>query len=425
MNKLLLKPVSSVSGEIKLPGSKSLSNRILLAAALAQGTTQITNLLSSSDVDVMVTALQQLGVDLKQTASDSIKIMGIGGPKFKTPNTLFLGNAGTAMRPLAAVLSLTPGEFSLTGEPRMEERPIADLVEALRPLGAQISYLKTEGYPPLRISGGHLKGGETWVNGNISSQFLTGLLMALPLAQENSRILIKGELVSRPYIDMTIQILHRFGIDIQHNDYMEFMVKGNQQYISPVEVLVEGDASSASYFLAAAAIKGGSVKVHGAGLQSLQGDALFARVLGKMGAKVAYGPHWIQVVGGAELHGVDVDLNEMPDAAMTLATTALFAKGETLIRNIGNWRVKETDRLSAMATELRKVGAQVEEGPDYLKITPPNKLQHAEIATYNDHRMAMCFSLLCLGDAGITILEPDVTVKTFPDYFNQLASLCK
>ncbi len=426
MNQLTLKPIGRIDGEINLPGSKSMSNRALLLAALAEGTTTITNLLESDDTRHMLNALKKLGV--RYTLSeDSTECMveGIGKPFEHTePIELFLGNAGTAMRPLTAALTLGKGSYTLTGEPRMKERPIGHLVDALRQAGATITYLENDGYPPLHIEAHGLKGGDVEINGAISSQFLTALLMAAPMAQEDMTIRIIGELVSKPYIDITLDMMRRFGVDVVHENYERFHVQGGQRYRSPGTFLVEGDASSASYFLAAAAIKGGRVKVTGIGKKSIQGDVAFAEVLEKMGAKVEWGDDFVAVSRG-ELHGIDMDFNHIPDAAMTIATTALFAKGTTTLRNIYNWRVKETDRLSAMATELRKVGATVEEGEDYLKITPPTQLKHAAIDTYDDHRMAMCFSLLALDPVSVTINEPECTAKTFPTYFETLETISR
>jgi 3-phosphoshikimate 1-carboxyvinyltransferase len=418
MDTLTLQPLTRADGAVQIPGSKSLSNRMLLLAALAKGRTRITNLLDSDDVRHMLEALTTLGVEYR-LAEDRRRctVAGLGRAFRATrPQTLFLGNAGTAMRPLCAALCAGQGQFTLTGEPRMYERPIADLVDALRPLGAAIDYLGEPGYPPLRIDASGLRGGEVGIRGTISSQFLTALLMAAPLAASDLSIRVEGELVSSPYIDITLHTMALFGVQVEHHNYQRFVVPAGQQYRSPGEVMVEGDASSASYFLAAAAIAGGTVRVYGVGADSVQGDKAFADVLAKMGAKVSYGPNWIEVTRG-ELHGVDLDLNAIPDAAMTIATTALFAHGPTTIRNIYNWRVKETDRLSAMATELRKLGAEVVEGEDFIEITPPARIQSATIDTYDDHRMAMCFSLAAFGGVPITINDPGCTRKTFPEYF--------
>lgn len=423
MESLTLQPIARVDGTINLPGSKSVSNRALLLAALANGTTVLTNLLDSDDVRHMLNALKALGVQYALSDDRTrCEVTGNGGALHSAEALkLFLGNAGTAMRPLAAALCLGSNDIVLTGEPRMKERPIGHLVDALRQGGAQIDYLEQENYPPLRLRGG-FTGGNVEVDGSVSSQFLTALLMTAPLAPQDTVISIKGDLVSKPYIDITLHLMNTFGVEVENQSYQRFVVRGGQQYQSPGHYLVEGDASSASYFLAAGAIKGGTVKVTGIGRNSVQGDIRFADVLEKMGAVVTWGDDFISCTHG-ELNAIDMDMNHIPDAAMTIATAALFAKGTTTLRNIYNWRVKETDRLFAMATELRKVGAEVEEGEDYICVTPPAKLQFAEIGTYNDHRMAMCFSLVALSDTPVTILDPKCTAKTFPDYFEQLARI--
>jgi 3-phosphoshikimate 1-carboxyvinyltransferase len=424
MNTLTLNPITKIDGEINLPGSKSLSNRALLLAALAQGTTKITNLLESDDTRHMLNALKQLGIKYSLSEDKTqCTIEGNAGPiSSAKAEELFLGNAGTAMRPLCAALCLGEGEYLLTGEPRMKERPIGHLVDALREAGAEITYKENEGYPPLEIKANGLNGGDVQIEGAISSQFLTALLLAAPMAKEDMTISIIGELVSKPYIDITLHIMKVFGVEVLNENYEIFRIKGRQTYKAVDSFMVEGDASSASYFLAAAAIKGGTVKVTGIGKNSIQGDVAFADVLEKMGAKVEWGDDFVSVTRG-ELNPIDMDFNHIPDAAMTIATTALFAKGTTTLRNIYNWRVKETDRLFAMATELRKVGAEVLEGEDYLEIIPPKILKHAVIDTYDDHRMAMCFSLLALDPASVTINEPECTAKTFPTYFEVLESI--
>ena len=424
MNTLTLEPIARVEGTVNLPGSKSVSNRALLLAALARGTTRLTNLLDSDDIRHMLNALKTLGVSYELSANKTeCTVHGLGRAfSSSEPVNLFLGNAGTAMRPLCAALCLSNGEFTLTGEPRMEERPIAHLVDALRQAGAHVHYLKKDGYPPLTIEGKGLWGGEVVIDGSVSSQFLTAFLMAAPLASGDVRIRIRGELVSKPYIDITLHIMKQFGVTVEHDDYQVFYVRGNQTYVSPGTFLVEGDASSASYFLAAGAIKG-KVRVTGIGKNSIQGDIRFADVLEKMGAKITWGDDFIEGENVGELQAVDLDMNQIPDAAMTIATAALFANGKTAIRNIYNWRVKETDRLTAMATELRKVGAEVVEGHDFIEITPPAQLKHAAIDTYNDHRIAMCFSLVALSDTKVTINDPGCTSKTFPDYFTKFASV--
>lgn len=424
MKTLTLEPIAKVEGVVHLPGSKSISNRALLLAALAKGTTRITNLLDSDDVSHMLNALTALGVQFSLSDDKTVcEITGVAGVfQHKEPLELFLGNAGTAMRPLTAALAVSNVDVTLTGEPRMYERPIGHLVDALLQWNADIEYLQHKDYPPLRIRGKALAGGKISIDGSVSSQFLTAVLMAAPLLSGDSEIVISGELVSKPYIDITLALMARFGVAVENKNYQSFVVKGNQQYLSPGDFLVEGDASSASYFLAAAAIKGGTIKVTGIGKNAVQGDIHFADALEAMGATVDWGYDYISVTRN-QLKGIDRDYNAIPDAAMTIATTALFAQGPTAIRNVYNWRVKETDRLAAMATELRKVGAEVEEGEDYILITPPAELKHASIATYNDHRMAMCFSLVALSNTAVTIEDPDCTRKTFPQYFEVFSTL--
>jgi 3-phosphoshikimate 1-carboxyvinyltransferase len=424
MESLTLQPISKVNGEINLPGSKSVSNRALLLAALASGKTRLTNLLDSDDIRHMLNALTLLGVDYRLSDDKTeCEVQGLGGAfNASQPLELFLGNAGTAMRPLAAALCASQGEFILTGEPRMKERPIGHLVTALQEAGASVAYLENPGFPPLKILGTGLKAGEVTIDGSISSQFLTAFLMSAPLADGEITVNIEGDLVSKPYIDITLHIMKQFGVEVENHDYQKFVVPAGQQYVSPGDFLVEGDASSASYFLAAAAIGGGEIKVTGIGKESIQGDIQFADALQAMGAEIEWGKDYIISRKGT-LKAIDMDFNHIPDAAMTIATTALFAKGTTAIRNVYNWRVKETDRLSAMATELRKVGAIVVEGEDYITITPPAALTHAAIDTYDDHRMAMCFSLVALSDTPVTINDPKCTSKTFPDYFDKLQGL--
>jgi len=427
MEQLTLSPVKRVSGHINLPGSKSLSNRALLLAALSKGQTRLTNLLDSDDIKHMLNALTKIGVSYKLSNNNTeCVVTGVGG-KFKNQEhlSLFLGNAGTAMRPLCAALAFSDVDLELTGEPRMEERPIGDLADELIAAGADITYLKNHGYPPLAIKKADIHRSDFEIDGSVSSQFLTALLMASPLLEKTVTINIKGTLVSKPYIDITLDSMAKFGVNVINNDYAQFVIEGGQQYIAPEHFLVEGDASSASYFLAAAAIKGGTIKVSGIGKNSIQGDIAFVDVLEKMGAKVCWEADSISVTAG-DLSAVNMDMNHIPDAAMTIGTTALFAKGTTRISNIYNWRVKETDRLFAMATELRKVGAQVIEGEDFIEITPPVHIQHAAIDTYNDHRIAMCFALLALDDeCGVTINDPKCTAKTFPSFFNEFAKVCE
>jgi len=424
MEQLTLDPIAKVSGEVNVPGSKSLSNRALLLAALAEGETELTNLLDSEDIEHMLNALTKLGVSYRLSEDKTQCVVQGNGGAFNVaePLELFLGNAGTAMRPLCAALAASNVDTVLTGEPRMEERPIGDLVDALREADAEVTYLKNEGFPPLQIKGKTLNGGEMSVDGSVSSQFLTALLMAAPLFSGDVTIRIKGELVSKPYIDITLDTMAKFGVTVKNDNYQTFTISGDAKYIAPGKFMVEGDASSASYFLAAGAIKGGTVRVTGIGQNSIQGDIRFADVLEAMGATVVWNDEYVEITG-APLKGVNMDMNHIPDAAMTIATTALFAEGPTTMTNIYNWRVKETDRLAAMATELQKLGAKVEEGHDYIKVWPTESLKHAEIDTYNDHRIAMCFSLVALSDTPVTINDPGCTRKTFPDYFTRFKTL--
>lgn len=440
MKSLTFGPLPPLRGEVHLPGSKSLSNRYLLLAALAQGRTVLTGLLDSEDTAAMKGALSALGVTLEETGPRALALEGLGGATFRTPEApLDLGNAGTAMRPLAAALCAGHGTFVLDGVARMRERPIGDLVEGLVPAlaeGGAIRYLGQEGYPPLEIAARGLKGGTTTIKGNTSSQFLTGLLMASPLAAAPLEILVEGDLISKPYIDITLALMERFGVSVERDGYRAFRVEPSR-YVSPGELAVEGDASSASYFLAFGALAG-PVRVHGCGTRSVQGDAAFIDVLGLMGAQVRKGEDWLECERPAAtrtvtwhgrsreipaLKALDIDLNDMPDAAMTLATIALFADGATTLRGIGSWRVKETERVVAVRDELRKLGATVEEGPDWIRVEPPaDGIRHASIATYKDHRMAMAFSLAAFAGP-VTIEDPECTAKTFPDYFEVLEGL--
>ncbi len=418
----------SAAGKVELPGSKSISNRVLLLAALAEGVTEVRDLLASDDTERMLEALQALGVSVQSIGHAAWQIGGIAGRFPVQQANLFLGNAGTAFRPLTAVLALAEGEYRLDGVERMHERPIGDLVDALRQLGAEIDYLGNEGYPPLQLRPGQIRpGGVVQVRGDVSSQFLTGLLMALPLAGKTVAVEVVGELTSKPYIEITLATMARFGVFVEREDWRRFTVREGSRYVSPGMIYVEGDASSASYFLALGAIGGGPVRVEGVGHDSIQGDVHFAEALAQMGAVIETGPNWMEArapEGG--LHGIDLDCNHIPDAAMTLATTALFAKGATTLRNIASWRVKETDRIAAMATELRKLGAVVEEGQDFIRVTPVERLVSPPegIDTYDDHRMAMCFSLAAFGTP-LRINDPKCVAKTFPDYFERFASVTK
>jgi 3-phosphoshikimate 1-carboxyvinyltransferase len=424
MKQLTINPIQSIVGEVRLPGSKSLTNRALLLSALASGTTNLENPLASDDTLRMMQALAQLGVTISTSEGSQTTVVTGNGGLFDTPqnDTFFLGNAGTAYRPLAAILSLIPGTFVVDGDEYMHERPIAHLADALAQLGAEMTYLGKTGFPPVKIRGGCINGGEVSVPGHISSQYLTSLLMALPLASNDSVIHVVGDQVSKPYLDITIGIMAQFGVTVSHEDYQHFFVPAGQVYKSPGRYLIEGDASSASYFFAAAAIKG-ETTVRGIGRESVQGDIQFLDTIEQMGATVRRDHDSITVSKGT-LQGIDVDLNHIPDAAMTIAVMALFAGGPTRIRNVYNWRVKETDRMTAMATELRKLGAEVSTTDDSISITPPAEIQQAQIDTYGDHRIAMCFSLAALGGAPVTINDPDCTAKTFPDYFSVFAAIC-
>jgi 3-phosphoshikimate 1-carboxyvinyltransferase len=427
-NFLDLPPLLSAHGTVRLPGSKSISNRVLLLASLSDGVTEVRDLLQSDDTQRMLEALHTLGVQVAALGDGAYRVTGCGGNFPNRDAKLFLGNAGTAFRPLTAALALARGHYELSGVARMHERPIGDLVDALRQLGADIRYLGNEGFPPLEIFPAQLAGDTVQIRGDVSSQFLTGLLMALPLTGRTVRIEVLGELISRPYIEITLALMARFGVRVVRDGWRSFTVPAGSRYVSPQEIQVEGDASSASYFLAAGAIGGGPVRVVGVGRDSIQGDIHFAEALQQMGAQVEMGDNWVEARAPASghLHGVDLDCNHIPDAAMTLAVTALFAHGPTVLRNIASWRVKETDRIHAMATELRKFGAQVEEGTDYLRVEPthiPAFDTHVAIDTYDDHRMAMCFSLAAFGRTAVRINDPGCVAKTFPGYFERYAQI--
>ena len=422
-DKLTLSPIQKISGNLVLPGSKSLSNRILLLSMLAEGKTEIQNLLDSDDVRRMVEALETLGIQLEENRAENlITVSGTSGIIPVKEATLMLGNAGTAIRPLTAAMTLGHGRFVLDGVQRMRERPIIDLINGLSQLGANLRCINGTDCPPVEVIADGLPGGITRLSGAISSQYLTAILLAAPYADKEVQIEITDKLVSVPYVEMTLRLMQSFGVSVNHENFRLFHIP-RQTYRSPGNIFVEGDASSASYFLAGAAITKGSVTVKGCGTDSLQGDARFAEVLEKMGAKVEWEPQQVKLTGNS-LNGIDVDMNQMPDAAMTLAVAALFASGPTVIRNIYNWRVKETERLQAVSTELRKLGAEVEEGYDYLVIQPPEQIRKAEINTYDDHRMAMAFSLAACGSSPVSINNPGCVSKTFPDYFEVLNGLC-
>jgi 3-phosphoshikimate 1-carboxyvinyltransferase len=414
-----LAPVAHMAGTVRLPGSKSISNRTLLLCALARGSTEVAGLLDADDVTVMLTALRTLGVTIEpRPGTRDFCVHGSGGAFPVKRAELFLGNAGTAFRPLTAVLALCGGTYLLSGVARMHERPIGDLVDALRALGADIRYSGQEGFPPLLIGPGHLHvDARVAISGAISSQFVSALLMALPLLGGDLTVDIVGELVSRPYVEMTLSLMARFGVEVTWDGSGRLRVPTSDGYRSPGRIVVEGDASSASYFLAAGAIGGGPVRVQGVGSDSIQGDIGFADTLAAMGATVTRGADWIEVEGRPPLRAIDADFTHMPDAAMTAAMVALFANGTSTLRGIASWRVKETDRIAAMAAELTKLGACVAAGPDSLTITPPAVFSAATIDTYDDHRMAMCFALAALAGVPVRINDPECVRKTFPDYF--------
>ena len=465
MEQLTLSAASRAEGTITLPGSKSISNRTLLLAALADAVTEIRDLLVSDDTARMLEALEKLGVKIEKLSETDWRVHGCSGDFPNKTVELFLGNAGTAFRPLTAALALSDGHYTLKGVARMHERPIGDLVDALRQIGANIEYLENEGFPPLKISPATdlptpqpspLKGEGAFVaqapssankvstatqaasktktiqiRGDVSSQFLTALLMALPLTKQQATIEVVGELISKPYIEITLNLMAKFGVAVVRDAWQKFTIPSDSPYKNIKEIFVEGDASSASYFLAAGAIAG-KVTVEGLGQNSIQGDVRFAEALSLMGGEITYNENYITACKANKIKAIDLDCNHIPDAAMTLAIMALFAQGNsnqertTTLRNIASWRVKETDRIAAMATELRKVGAIVQEGADYIKITPPAKLTpNAVIDTYDDHRMAMCFSLVSLGGVPITINDPKCVNKTFPDYFLQFAKIAQ
>ena len=425
----------AVSGTVRLPGSKSIANRVLLLAALCDGQTTVRDLLDSDDTRVMLQALRQLGCGVVVDGTTAV-IDGLGGRARQPRAELFLGNAGTAMRPLTAALAVLGGDYALSGIPRMHERPIGDLVDALRALGCNVQYLGQDGFPPLHIGQPNLRLDQPIpVRGDVSSQFLTALLMALPLAARAQDIVIDvvGELISKPYIEITLQLLARFGVKVHRDGWARFVIPAGSRYRSPGEIHVEADASSASYFIAAGALSASAsgpngLKIEGVGEASIQGDIRFVEAARLMGAQIDSGPNWLRAERGAwPLKAIDLDCNHIPDAAMTLGVMALYADGPSTLRNIASWRVKETDRIAAMAAELRKLGAEVEEGADFIRITPPTVWQAASLHTYDDHRMAMCGSLAAFNADGlpVRIEDPKCVAKTFPDYFETLFELAE
>jgi len=436
MEFLDIAPATRAVGELRLPGSKSISNRTLLLAALARGATTLRGLLDSDDTRVMREALQALGVRIESLRGvEEVRVGGVGaGDGFPVKRAdIFLGNSGTSARSLTAVLALADGHYTLRGVPRMHERPIGDLVQALEPAGARVAWLGNAGFPPLAIAPrARVALPTVRIRGNVSSQFISGALMALPWTREAARLEIEGELVSKPYVDLTLGLMERFGAAVRREGYRAFDIDAGQGYTSPGDLAVEGDASAASYFMALGALGGGPVRMMGVGRASVQGDVHFARVVAAMGARIDFGDDWVESAGRPPLEPFDLDFNLIPDAAMTAAVLALFAKGPCTLRNIASWRVKETDRIAAMATELRKFGAHVDEGPDSLRIVPPadflaprgrGAAARVTVDTYDDHRMAMCLALAAFGPRPVRINDPGCVAKTFPGYFDAFRAL--
>jgi len=420
---LTIAPIARARGMVRLPGSKSLSNRALLLAALAEGGTTLTRVLDADDTQIMIDALHALGVNIFRDG-DTAHVSGCGGRFPARSSELFVGNAGTAARSLTAALAFADGCYRIDGVSRMRERPIADLVDALNSLGAHIVYEANRGFLPLRIEpSAQLARDQVSIKGDVSSQFLTGLLMAAPLVAPGNglRIDVSGELISQPYVAMTVGLMRRFGVTVERSG-TRFTVP-RARYMSPGFLAVEGDASSASYFLALGLLAGGPVRVEGVGRDSVQGDVAFADLLEKMGARIDRGDDWIEARAGNGLQAVDSDCSSIPDVAMTAAIVALFAPGRSVLRGIGSWRVKETDRIAAMAAELRKLGARVEEGGDWLAVTGPTTFREATIDTYDDHRIAMCFALAAAGGVPVHIRDPRCVSKTFPRFFVELSAL--
>ena len=426
MNEIKLKASKQVRGCIKLPGSKSITNRVLLMAALGNGVTKLIDPLKSEDTDQMINALIKLGVSVKEVNDDqnSIEIKG-AEQNFPNKNTnLFLGNSGTTFRPLAAVLAMMGGDYYLSGIERMHERPIKDLVDALEQMGSSIQYEKNHGYPPITINNSSIEISEPiQIKGDISSQYLTALLIAGPISNNEFNIEVIGDLISKPYIDITLKLLTKFNIFYNNDNWRLFSLKKDSVYRNPTKIFVEGDASSASYFFAAASLAG-SIEIKGINKDSIQGDLKFLDIISKMGAKIEYKSDSIQVSKASNLKGLEIDCIEIPDAAMTLAIMAVFADKPTKLKNIGSWRVKETDRILAMDNELTKMGVEVSTTHDSMTIFPQKQLNdNISIETYNDHRIAMCFSLFCLKNLNITIQDPNCVNKTYPDYFKDLKSV--
>jgi 3-phosphoshikimate 1-carboxyvinyltransferase len=426
MNEITLKASKQVRGCIKLPGSKSITNRVLLMAALGSGVTKLIDPLRSEDTDQMINALIKLGVSVKEVNDDK-KTLEIKGSEHNFPNkdtNLFLGNSGTTFRPLAAVLAMMRGDYYLSGIERMHERPIKDLVDALEQMGSSIQYEKNHGYPPITINNRSIEISKPIkIKGDISSQYLTALLIAGPISNNEFNIEVVGDLISKPYIDITLKLLTKFNIFYNNDNWRLFSLKKDSVYRNPTKIFVEGDASSASYFFAAASLAG-SIEIKGINKDSIQGDLKFLDIISKMGAKIEYKSDSIQVSRASSLKGIEIDCIEIPDAAMTLAIMAVFADKPTKLKNIGSWRVKETDRILAMNNELTKMGVEVSTTHDSMTVFPQKQLNdNISIETYNDHRIAMCFSLFCIKNLNITIQDPNCVNKTYPDYFKDLKSV--
>ncbi|MGR3311110.1 MAG: 3-phosphoshikimate 1-carboxyvinyltransferase, partial [Candidatus Brocadiales bacterium] len=413
-----IKPVKDLDAVVKVPGSKSYTNRALIAAALADGKSVITNALFSDDTKYMATALNKLGISIEEYSEENTFVVrGLGGHFPIKETKLFVGNAGTAMRFLTALLTLGKGVYEVDGVERMQDRPIQDLIDCLNQLGADVSSKYNNSCPPVLIKAKEFVGGRAKMKGNLSSQYFSAILLTAPYARTGTQITVVGNLVSKPYINMTICLMNQFGVEVENMFYKEFFVKANQRY-KAIEYEVEADASSASYFLAAAAIAGGRVRVEGLNKDSLQGDIRIADILEQMGCVVSSGKHWIEVQG-RELRGIDVDLKDTPDIAQTLAAVAVFAEGRTRIRNVKNLRIKETDRITSVVTEMQKLGVTAKELEDGFEIER-SEPKPGIIETYGDHRMAMSFSLIGLRTGGIKIKDPTCVSKTFPSFFEEL-----
>ena len=418
-----IQPAGPLNARIRPPGSKSITNRALVCAALASGDSTLRGALDSDDTQLMIECLRRLGIAVVATdGGQTLAVSGCGGDFSAESAELFVGNSGTTIRFLTALCTLGRGTFRLDGVDRMRQRPIGDLLEALVQLGADVTSAVGNGCPPVVVQGRGLAGGSAQVRGDISSQFLSGLLMAAPYAQQPVDLEIAGPLVSQPYVDMTLAVMNAFGVAVENNNRKRFHVAAPQCYQGR-DYEIEPDASAASYFWAAAAIAGGTVTVEGLSRDALQGDVAFCDCLARMGCRVEYADISVSVSGGP-LRGIEVDMNAISDTVQTLAAVALFAKGPTTIRGAGHIRHKETDRIGDLARELRKLGGEVDELEDGLRITP-GKLQAAKIETYHDHRMAMSLALVGLRQAGVVIRDPGCTAKTYPKFFDDLRAVCE